>query len=364
MAFLGCAGTPARTPTAKETDPSLTANAGRSGVRAVLLDAQTSDGQTTWRIHPDSSLMPSTLTNKGDAPHIEQRLQYAFDLAQRGATYSAVTEFHTVLGLCALELDATAGSHVHRTALRQAMTALSEAEDFTKQPANKAQQIDATTIAKSHATQKHCESLYGTDSLSAVRAYYTFAEERLTFACGEMPLASVALYGLGRVVPLLDGDEALSTARALLYHRSALAVDESNMLAANELSVLLVHHGHLTDAARILQKAAAMGVPSPSITHNLAVVKERLGGTMPSRENPPVTTNLASRHPVVTDGQIDQRASSTETLTDLSVNEASFPTASNISTGITTALRTESREPLYERTAWDQVPVVESLFQQ
>ena len=52
-------------------------------------------------------------------PHIEQRLSRAFDLAQRGATYSANIEFREVLSLCALELDSREGTTSHREAMRQ-----------------------------------------------------------------------------------------------------------------------------------------------------------------------------------------------------------------------------------------------------
>jgi hypothetical protein len=163
------------------------------------------------------------------------------------------------------------------------------------------------------------------------------------------------LYGLGRIEPLLGGNEALATARAVLFHRTALAIDGNNKLAANELGVLLVQHGHLADAEQVLQIAATLGASSPSVEHNLAVVRRRLGKSSPSGIQPMDAAMLARQQPTHPDRQIVQTSSAPEMLAGLSMNVGPKVTATDNSSEQISPTATEPREPLTLRTAWKRL---------
>lgn len=208
-------------------------------------------------------------------PHIEQRMAYAFDLAQRGATYSAAVEFQAVLGLCALELDSRNGGTSHRDALRQGLVALSEADQFGGDQVDWRESGDVRAIAAAHATpivREHAAN--PVDSIQAVQAYYTYAEERLSYACGELPGSSLAFYGMGRTIIVPDTAVAHAAGKAALYHRVALVVAPQNVLAGNELGVLLVQHGRLREAEKVFQQCVATN-GSPVSRQNLLAVYAR-----------------------------------------------------------------------------------------
>ena len=104
-------------------------------VRAIEVDRGTESGQTMWQIQPAVSLVPSTSAAACQTgsipPHIASRLEYAFDLAQRGAIYSAYGEFEAVLRLCAADVDAAGGGSARRTAVDDGLVALEEVEHYS-----------------------------------------------------------------------------------------------------------------------------------------------------------------------------------------------------------------------------------------
>src|SRR3972149_3690094 len=100
-------------------------------IQAIPLPTSNVDGQTSWIIEPEVPRIPKIAgLDPQLPPHIERRLSYAFDLAQRGAPYTADAEFRAVLGLCALEMDAREGGTARREALREGLQALQEADQF------------------------------------------------------------------------------------------------------------------------------------------------------------------------------------------------------------------------------------------
>jgi len=261
------------------TAPEPPTQAGPTNVQAVELASADGQGQTSWRIKPEVSVLPPVKGDKHSVPpHIESRMQYAFDLAQRGATYSAYSEFQSVLGLCAAELDAAEGKSARRTAIQEGFVAMEEAQDFSATPSQLSSgQIDVVRISASHRTplQEQIKAESWTVE-QATQAYYEFAMNRIAAACRGATAAPNALYGMGRTSALLDDSQSHGTLRALLLYSLALQLQPTHALAANELGVLLAQNGRLQEAEQALQQAAAID-GSRETWANLAVVYSRLG---------------------------------------------------------------------------------------
>jgi hypothetical protein len=131
------------------------------------------------------------------------------------------------------------------------------------------------SIAAGHATTvlpKNAQAPI--DSIQAVQAYYAFAEERLSYACGQLPGSSLAFYGLGRTIVIPDSNVTHATGRAALYHRVALTIAPQNSLSGNELGVLLARHGRLDEAEKLFQQCVATS-GAPESYQNLLAVSAR-----------------------------------------------------------------------------------------
>jgi hypothetical protein len=262
--------------------PQVDAAASRN-VQAIPLQSANVDGQTSWIIEPEVPRIPKIAgLDPQLPPHIERRLSYAFDLAQRGAPYTADSEFRAVLGLCALEMDAREGGTARREALREGLLALQEADQFGGDQVDWRDAADVRSIAAGHTTPVLVGAQRPVDSIQAVQAYYMFAEQRLNTACQGLPGASLAFYGLGRTIVLPGTRISHASGKAALFQRVALAIAPQNLLAANELGVLLAQHGQLQDAERIFQQCVATDA-TPETWRNLAVVYARQGNEQASR---------------------------------------------------------------------------------
>lgn len=252
-------------------------------VQAIQMPASGTDGQTSWIIEPEVPRIPKVPgLDLQLPPHVERRLGYAFDLAQRGAPYTAEAEFRAVLGLCALELDSREGGTARREALRDGLLALQEADQFGGDQVDWRDAADVRPIASAHVTPVLVGAQQPVDSIQAVQAYYMYAEKRLTAACVGLPGASLAFYGLGRTIVLPGTRIAHASGKAALYQRISLAIAPQNLLAANELGVLLAQHGQLADAEKIFQQCVATDA-TPETWRNLAVVYARQGNEVASR---------------------------------------------------------------------------------
>jgi tetratricopeptide (TPR) repeat protein len=239
--------------------------------------------ETSWLIVPDVPRIPRVRGLEPDLPaHIERRLGYAFDLAQRGATYTADAEFRAVLGLCALELDGREGGTTHREALRSGWIAIDEAEHFSGNQAPWRAPADVRNKALGHMTPGVRSAKRPIDSIEAMQIYYAYAEARLADAFMDLPGASIALYGLARTYEVRGTTASLAASKAVLLHRSALAVAPQNVLSANELGVLLAQHGQLDDAQAIFQRCLTIE-ETPQTWKNLAVVYARKGNLTASQ---------------------------------------------------------------------------------
>lgn len=280
---VGCAAIlPSKTNTAPVA-ADLTPATNRS-VQAIRQEPTEVDGQTSWIIEPNVPRIPKiTGTELQLPPHIEQRLGRAFDLAQRGATYSANTEFREVLGLCALELDARNRTTNHRASLRQGLIALDEADEISGHRIDWADAADVRLATAGHSTPVlHAGVPDGIDAIQVAQLYYSFAEERFAYACEGMPAASLAYYGLARTFVQPSARYMHAAGKAAMLQRVALRISPQNMLAANELGVLLAQHGHLHEAESLFKQCVAIDA-TPEAWQNLAVIYERKGNADASR---------------------------------------------------------------------------------
>lgn len=301
-------GQPARAPMPGPRDERET----RRTVQAIRLEPSVADGQTSWIIEPDVPRIPKVAGLEGSLPpHIERRMAYAFDLAQRGAPYSAQSEFRAVLALCALELDAREGGTSRRQALYEGWTALEEADDFATDASNWRSALDARQIAASHVTPVlKREDQPMIDPIQAAQNYYIYAEERLSYACGGLRGASLAFYGLGRTYVVPGVHMTHAAGKAALLQRVALRVAPQNALAGNELGVLLAQHGRLDEAEQIFQQCVATDA-TPETLRNLAAVYARKGDETASRTAMAASDALAAKRresqPVTADPVVEKQ---------------------------------------------------------
>jgi len=289
----GCATTaPRNAPVADKVTPAPTRT-----VQTIRLEPSHVDGQTSWIIEPDVPRIPKIHGVEPQLPpHIEQRLSRAFDLAQRGATYSANSEFREVLALCALELDARNNLTTHRDALHQGLLALDEADEISGQRIDWSDMADVRLVTAGHSTPVlHNGVPAGIDSIQAVQLYYSFAEERFAYACQEMPGASLAYYGLARTFVQPGTRYTHAAGKAAMLQRVALRIEPKNVLAGNELGVLLAQHGHLNEAESLFEQCVATDA-TPEAWQNLSVVYARKGDVTASRAALSAGSKLAASH--------------------------------------------------------------------
>jgi tetratricopeptide (TPR) repeat protein len=250
----------------------------------------------------DLSPEPSTIDTAGDAigllpwgpstpspemtaisQRAEQAVRNGFNLAERGALYSARSQFIESLRILADALDTQRDTTCHTRALGAGLRGLTEVDDFVA----RGERVDVTPnlrlIVDAHHTPiLKSRSLDGITLKEAQRFYLTYVQEQLAAAGGDQPVASLALYGLGKICaapPEMHGPpEQIAEAKAVVLYQSSLLIEPKNFLAANELGVLLAHFGRLNESQSILQQAVAIGSMSAA-WQNLATVDDRLGQT-------------------------------------------------------------------------------------
>jgi tetratricopeptide (TPR) repeat protein len=207
-------------------------------------------------------------------------IERGFLLAEKGAYFSAQTEFQQALRTVAQALDAHFGGSRHSEALAAGWLALEEAGDFSAQ-SQRGPVVDVGLIVESHQTPVLKDyNLKDVSPVLATQHYFVFAQEQLVEACGRAPVASRGLHGLGKIHMVLGeksgSAERLHGPKAMAFQQAALTTDPGNFLAANELGVLLARFGKLPEARAILQHSVAT-YPLPETWQNLSVVHQRLG---------------------------------------------------------------------------------------
>jgi tetratricopeptide (TPR) repeat protein len=211
----------------------------------------------------------------------ETLLDGAFALADKGALYSARAQFFQTLETITKALDAHCGTTRYSNALAEGRQALREAQDFADSDSSRATPVDIAAVAARHRTPVCRDAVAATaPAIAVMQRYFAYAEERFTTASAGAPVASRAFYGLGKTYQVQAEQtptaSRLSSPQAMVFQKTALAIDSRNHQAANELGVMLARFGQLPEARAALLQSVATS-PMAETWHNLAVVHERLG---------------------------------------------------------------------------------------
>ena len=214
-------------------------------------------------------------------PQVRATIDRGYELASRGASFSARAEFLRALRMITQVLDTTKSSTRHSQALARALRAMQEAEDFAADRAGILEQPDLRQVVTGHRTQLiRPDEAASLTPLAAMQRYFTYARAELTRAVATVPLAAEPLFALGKMQPLMNDDgeatASLKTARALVYYQVALEADPSHARAANELGVMLARIGRWEEARELLRQAA-LATGAKEIWNNLAAVHDKLG---------------------------------------------------------------------------------------
>jgi tetratricopeptide (TPR) repeat protein len=219
------------------------------------------------------------------APQAQAHIDYALNLAERGAVQSAQAEFIMALDLIADALDADTENttRAHARAIQAGLTAIEETRDFVPADTPHNVVINLAQLAATHQTPvlKNVDVTRITRA-QALQLYHTYATQQLAFGGGRSDIASSALYGLGRAECVTtagaSGRNPLGGPNAMALYQSALLVDPQNYMASNELGVLMARYGDLDSAAGQLTHSLSVK-PQAETWHNLATVYRRAGQT-------------------------------------------------------------------------------------
>ncbi len=241
------------------------------------------------------------------AARARKMLDDATRLADRGAICSARQQFVRVLRMTCQSLDARVGRPIHTRALVNGMRALEEAEDFAMTDTSPESDIHLRGYIAGHRTPVLKEvAANEVTSLLAMQRYYKYAYGQLVVAGNNEPVASAALYSLGRIETLVSETEAEHRGggpQSIVYYHSALTVDPSNTMAANELGVMLARRGRMSDALGVMERAVAIR-PSASLVRNLASIQSRVGRQDLAQRNFQRAIQLAPPSNLVVDSPI------------------------------------------------------------
>jgi tetratricopeptide (TPR) repeat protein len=232
------------------------------------------------RERPPAALPPSGVA-VAVARMADDEIRRGFDLAGRGAFFSARESFLKSLRIVAEAHDVEKNQTTHGAALAAALRALAESDELLPTGTGMEADINVASIVSAHRTPVYKDR--STDNVTAMqarRAYYEFAQAQLALAADQEPIGSMALYALGKLhaetagrnKPLVPGAEA----KALVYQQAAVLVSPDNFMAANELGVLLARGGRPEDARGWLLHSAELS-GQPTAWGNLAAVHRQLG---------------------------------------------------------------------------------------
>jgi len=242
----------------------------------------------------DSEEMPSLLPGSSAASalrsrHLEAAAREAdaltlhgYELAGRGAHFSARAEFTAALRLLAQALDEEGQTANRQAALAAGLTAVREAQDFLAGPSHLEADLDVPAIVGGHRTPvvKQFVAHQRLTPQAAIQSYLTYAQEQLAEAIGEELAGSMAMRGLGKLhAALADRDSGTIRAprpKAMVYYQASLLVCRRNYMAANDLGVLLARGGRYEDARPMFEHSVSIQ-PQSASWRNLAVVYGKLG---------------------------------------------------------------------------------------
>ena len=116
--------------------------------RSAVLQQQHGDASTTWpqqHLSPPAGLQPVIFA-------ADQHIRYGFELAGRGAIYSAEKQFVHAITVVAQGLDVKLQSGSHRAALTAGLAALREVDDFAEAATDVTVEIDLADLIARHQT--------------------------------------------------------------------------------------------------------------------------------------------------------------------------------------------------------------------
>jgi len=211
------------------------------------------------------------------------RVQGGFALAQRGALFAARSEFIGAMRLLAQAKDTEQHTNRHSQALAAGLRAIEEADSLLPHGSHLEADLDLQSAIAGHRTPVlHGMETSNLTVTAALQQYYTYAQEQLALAGDGEPVASMALYGMGKIHAALARQPSTNVKAAepksMIFHQAALLIDGRNYLAANDLGVLLVRLGRLPDA----REAFLHSLSQQAQTHtwnNLSAVHRQLGET-------------------------------------------------------------------------------------
>jgi tetratricopeptide (TPR) repeat protein len=215
------------------------------------------------------------------ARQADQQTRHGLELAGRGAYFAARSEFMSAMRLVAQGLDTDGHTKIHGKALAAGLKALKEAEDFLPGDIRLEANLDLPGIIAGHGTPVLKDAdMASVSSLTALKSYFTFAQEQLAQAAGNEVAGSMALRGLGKLHEELAKGKGPGTKaaapKAVVFYQAALLVRPRNSMAANDLGVMLARNGNYEDARKMLEYCLSIDKQS-TVWHNLAVVYENSG---------------------------------------------------------------------------------------
>ncbi len=228
-----------------------------------------------------SSAVTGVLTDERVNELAKTKIQQAYTMAGRGASYVAQQELIEALRMISQAKDAQRGTPCRTQALAAGLRALREAEDFAPRGTQLEAELDIAVLCASHRTPiaKQSESANLLPSLMMDR-YFRYAQLQLALSVAGEPAGSMALHALGKLHSQLGRVEPtkhrLADRHAIAYQQAALLAHNQNHLAAHELGVLLATSGHYAEAEHLLKHVAARE-SNAVVYRNLARVQEKLG---------------------------------------------------------------------------------------
>jgi tetratricopeptide (TPR) repeat protein len=213
----------------------------------------------------------------------DEIVQHGCVLAQRGAFYSARCEFISALRLLTEALDSRCETPYHQASLANGLQALNELEDFSPTRLAASASARLEIIASAHRTPV----LHDLQDLTispqrAAELYSDYAREQLAAAADGAPVASMALFGLGKLQRSISpggGNSHVTWAwqlQTLALYQASLMTDEQNFLASAALGSIYAGYGRYGEAASLLERSLAVS-PQPSMWKHLASLYAALG---------------------------------------------------------------------------------------
>jgi polysaccharide export outer membrane protein len=294
------------------------------------------------------------------ARQADEQTRHGFELASRGACFAARSEFIGALRLVAEGLDTQQKTDMHGRALATALTAMKEAEDFLPNGSRLEADLDLPGIIAAHATPVLKTDAGRVTSMTALKCYFTFAQEQLATAAGREVAGSMALQALGKLHNSLAHKKnnlvAAAEPKAMVFYQAALLVYPQNYMAANDLGVLLAQNGNAVAARTMLEHSLALSRHSTTC-QNLAVVYGQMG-------QPALAARASQQAAMLQQAELEQRKRSLGT-TSVVVQWLDPQTFAQTSTNTPNSPGTNPRAPAQQPNAPAQpsrVPPMAHMF--